>query len=99
MNSEKERLTKILDLARKARPAEAQSIPDAAPPGFATRVVAQWALGPGQGSAADVWERVSWWGSGVAAAACLIVFTVHLRHEQPNGFDLLLGTPQAEQTF
>jgi hypothetical protein len=99
MNSEKERLNKILSLARKARPAESVSFPDTPPPGFATRVAARWALGSGQTSAVDAWERISWWGSGLAVTVCLIAFSVHLWHEEPTGFDLLLDATESEQTF
>ena len=70
-----------------------------APFGFATRVAGRWAATPRGPTAADLWERLSWWGSGLAAASCLLVLAFHQAAPEPSGFDLLLDMPEVEQTF
>jgi hypothetical protein len=102
MSSKHDRLNKIVSLARKARPITPAPTDETAPLGFATRVAAQWVHSSAHShpSPADVWERISWWGSGLAAAACVVALAIHLAdRQQPTGFDMLLGAPTAEQTF
>jgi len=99
MNSEKDRLDKFLGLARKGRHQESPGpVSESAPIGFATRVAARWAETP-KGSVADAWERLAWWGGGLAAAACVFAITLHRPEPEPTGFDLLLREPAVEQPF
>src|SRR6185436_9235054 len=113
MSSEPKRLNRLLQLARRAKaspaaPVENSANADAkenansaatAPFGFATRVASRWAATPRGPTAADLWERLSWWGSGLAAASCLLVLAFHQAAPEPSGFDLLLDLPEVEQTF
>jgi hypothetical protein len=101
MNSEEKRLKRLLDLARRAPiPAREDDESTFTPPlGFATRVAARWASSPRTVTAADIWERLSWWGSGVAVATCMIVFAIQQRQPEPSAFDLLLDVTQETQPF
>ena len=99
MNTEKQRLERLLALARKGQPAPMEPAANEPPFGFSTRVAARWAASPRHSAAADVWERLSWWGSGLAAAACLLVLTFHQPAPEPTGFDLLLGALHVEPSF
>lgn len=96
MITEEQRLAHLVAMARKGRPnsTDGDGSMLRPPPGFATRVAAQWAAGGRGLTSAEVWERLSWWGTGVAAAACLLVVVMHQPTPEPTGFDLLLtGTP------
>ncbi len=96
MITDEQRLARLVAMARAGRPAEAgvDRTPLRPPPGFATRVAAQWAAGGRGLSSAEAWERLSWWGTGLAAAACLLVVVFYQPAPEPTGFELLLtGTP------
>src|SRR5262245_12518744 len=99
MNSDDKRLNRLLDLARRAPPpAEDKDEPSLTPPlGFATRVAARWTSSPRAATAADIWERLSWWGSGVAVATCMIVFAFYQHQPELSAFDLLLDVSQETQ--
>lgn len=92
-------LDRLLALARRGRPtptdAESKPVP---PPGFTTRVAARWAAGgvPIAPSPADLWERLAWWGSGVAVATCLIVLATQATRPAPSTVELLLDSPAIE---
>ena len=98
MKTENERLARLVALARRGRPVVDES-PATPHPGFATRVAARWGRPLRTLSAVEAWERVSWWGSGLATAACLIVLTFHRPAPESTGFDLLLGESVVHQSY
>ena len=52
--------------------------PEAAPYGFATRVVAQWRSGSAELPLAVIWQRLAWRILGGVATALALVVAVHV---------------------
>lgn len=100
MNREKQRLQRLLERARRERPSP-ETTPSAPqpPPGFVTRVAAQWAHSRDDRPLADAWERLSWVGSACAAVICLATILYQHQAAAPTGLDLLLETPAVETIF
>ena len=96
MSSEQKRLKQLLSLARKSVVPAIPHIDEIPPPGFATRVAARWSPVPPRKVLVDGFERLCWWGSGVAAVFCLTAFLARAHTPAPTGFDVLLETPMTE---
>ena len=105
MITDEQRLNRLVAMARRGRPvaaeleAELETSTLRPPPGFSTRIAARW-VGMRRGvSAAEAWEQMSWWGTGVAGAACLLVIFFHQPLPEPTGFDLLLTSTPVRPLF
>ncbi len=86
-----DRLQQLLNLARRGRPAPPV---DALPFGLATRVAARWAGSASRANAGELWERLCWWGTGAAAAICIVTVSIQAQPPEPTAFDLLLSVTQ-----
>ncbi|HZO86525.1 MAG TPA: hypothetical protein VFC26_14995 [Verrucomicrobiae bacterium] len=88
-------LQKLITAARKVRRLASAAPESEAPFGFATRVAARWAA-QRRASAADVWQRLCWWGATASIAICLFSAVYRATLPEPNAFDLLLEQPVME---
>ena len=102
-------LKSLLQLARKAdRNAGLQTGPSPeragletgatvrAPFGFSTRVAARWAAEGRKPSAADLWQRLCWWGATASLLVCLTSAIYRASLPEPTAFDVLLEEPGME---
>jgi hypothetical protein len=91
----KQKMERLVSLARKAPPAVTSAEESALQPGFATRVAARWAASRDRGGMPQLWERLCWRGAAVATLLCLASFLYTRQTPQPTAFEILMGAPAA----
>jgi hypothetical protein len=95
MNPERQRMNRLFALARRARrptdaPAEMR-----VRPGLASRVAVRWVQVGAAPGLSDMWERLCWWGTSVAAAICLVALVHRELVPASTSFEILLEVPMA----
>jgi hypothetical protein len=88
MNHIERSLSRLLDLARRA-PAGDEVL--AAPPGFATRVAAQWVGGRYAGTNGSIWEWLAMRGLAVACALSIMAAFASWSLVKPSEHDELVA--------
>ena len=88
-------MNRLFALARRARHPTSAPVEIPLRQGLASRVAARWAEGRGRSDLADIWERLCWWGTSVAAAICLVALVHRELAPVTTSFDILLEVPMA----
>src|SRR5215468_1125313 len=91
----RQKMERLVSLARKAPRPEASVQEPALRPSFATRVAARWAASKGRTEMPQLWERLCWRGVAVATVLCLASFLYTRQTPQPTAFEILMGAPAA----
>ena len=91
----RQKMERLVSLARKAPPAVTSVEEPALQPGFATRVAARWAASKDRAEMPQLWERLCWRGAAVATVLCLASFLYTRQTPQPTAFEILMDAPEA----